>query len=207
MKKALLVIDLQNDYFPGGKYPLWNTDAVLTNVEQAILAARAKDIPIILIQHVANPELGLAPFFNQDTEGVKIHPRVLAAAPGAPVVIKENADSFYGTTLEETLSGLGGDELLICGMMTQNCVTHTAISKSAEKYRITILPDCCTTVDEMIHKIALRAVSTRVALGTGSRGHMMGVYVQTAWMQSSLVRRMGRLSVQRPGLNQERQRR
>jgi hypothetical protein len=43
-------------------------------------------------------------------------------------------------------------------------VTHTAISKSAEKYAVTILPDCCTTVDEMIHNIALHAVSTRVAL-------------------------------------------
>ena len=49
-------------------------------------------------------------------------------------------------------------------MMTQNCVTHTAISKSAEKYNVVILPDCCTTVDEMIHKIALHALSTRVAL-------------------------------------------
>ena len=37
-------------------------------------------------------------------------------------------------------------ELLICGMMTQNGVTHTAISKAAEKYRVAILTDCCTTV-------------------------------------------------------------
>ena len=49
-------------------------------------------------------------------------------------------------------------------MMTQNCVTHTAISKAAEKYAVTILPDCCTTVDAMIHNIALHAVSTRVRL-------------------------------------------
>jgi nicotinamidase-related amidase len=49
-------------------------------------------------------------------------------------------------------------------MMTHNCVTHTAISKSAEKYKVSILPDCCTTVDEIIHIIALHAVSTRVDL-------------------------------------------
>ena len=49
-------------------------------------------------------------------------------------------------------------------MMTQNCVTHTAISKSAEKYKVSILMDCCTTVNEMLHKIALHAVSTRVPL-------------------------------------------
>jgi len=68
------------------------------------------------------------------------------------------------STLEATLAKLGVDELLICGMMTQNCVTHTAISKSAEKYRVAILSDCCTTVNEMLHLIALHAVSTRVRL-------------------------------------------
>jgi nicotinamidase-related amidase len=164
MKKALLLIDLQNDYFPGGKFPLWNTAAVLTNVEQAIKAARTKGIPVIHIQHIANPKMGIAPFFNQGTAGAQIHPRLLAAAPDAPIVVKEYADSFVGTKLEETLSGLGVDELLVCGMMTQNCVTHTAISKSAEKYKVSILPDCCTTVDEMIHNIALHALSTRVPL-------------------------------------------
>ena len=167
MNKALLVIDLQNDYFPGGKFPLWNTEATLANIEQAIKGARAKGVVVIHIQHIANPEMGLAPFFNQGTEGVKIHPRVLAAAPDAPVVVKEYADAFVSTNLDQILAGLGVTELLVCGMMTQNCVTHTAISKSAEKYTVTVLPDCCTTVDEMIHKIALNALSTRVALVPG----------------------------------------
>ena len=164
MKKALLVIDIQNDYFSGGKYPLWNADATLVNIERAIASAKAKGVPVILIQHVADPERGIAPFFNRETEGVKIHPRILEAATGATVVVKGSADSFVKTDLEEVLAGLGVDELLVCGMMTQNCVTHTAISKSAEKYRVCILPDCCTTVDAMIHNIALNAVSTRLPL-------------------------------------------
>ena len=164
MKKALLLIDLQNDYFPGGKFPLWNTDATIKNIEQAVRTAKAKEIPIIHIQHIANPEMGIAPFFNQGTDGAKIHPRILEVAPDAPIVVKEFADSFVATNLEEILSKLEITDLLICGMMTQNCVTHTAISKSAEKYKVCILPDCCTTVDEMIHNIALHAVSTRVPL-------------------------------------------
>jgi nicotinamidase-related amidase len=164
MKKALLLIDIQNDYFPGGKFPLWNSEATLDTIVSAIKAARAKGVPVIHVQHVANPVAGIAPFFNQGTEGVAIHPRVLAAAPDAPVVVKEFADSFYRTGLEEVLSGLGVNELLVCGMMTQNCVTHTAISKAAEKYTVTVLPDCCTTVDAMIHNIALHALSIRVPL-------------------------------------------
>ncbi len=70
------------------------------------------------------------------------------------------------TTLDKTLSDIQVDELLICGMMTQNCVTHTAISKAAEKYKVSILTDCCTTIDEMIHNIALNAISTRIPLVT-----------------------------------------
>jgi nicotinamidase-related amidase len=162
VKKALLVIDLQNDYFPGGKFPLWNTDAILQNIERAIAKANAQGIPVIHIQHVAKQ--GMAPFFNEGTPGADIHPSILAAAPKAPVVVKEFADSFEQTNLEETLTKLGVTDLLVCGMMTQNCVTHTAISKAVEKYNVTILPDCCTTVSEILHLIALHAVSTRLNL-------------------------------------------
>jgi nicotinamidase-related amidase len=159
--KTLLVIDLQNDYFPGGKFPLWNAEAVLANIERAVAKAALQDIPVILIQHVAQ---GAAPFFVEGTPGVDLHARILAAAPQAPIVVKEYADAFEKTNLEQLLTQLGATELLICGMMTQNCVTHTAISKAAERYEVVILPDCCTTVTEILHNIALRAVSTRVKL-------------------------------------------
>ena len=162
MNKVLLVIDLQNDYFHGGKFPLWNADVVLANIERAIAMANAHGIPVIHIQHVAKQ--GMAPFFNEGTPGADIHPSILAAAPKAPVVVKEFADGFEQTNLEETLTKLGVTDLLVCGMMTQNCVTHTAISKTVEKYNVTILPDCCTTVSEILHLIALHAVSTRVNL-------------------------------------------
>ena len=165
MKKALLVIDLQNDYFPRGKFPLWNTDVVLENIERAIARANAQGIPVIHIQHVAK---GVAPFFNEGTPGADIHARILTATPNAPVVVKEFADSFEKTNLEETLAKLGVTDLLVCGMMTQNCVTHTAISKAAEKYNVTVVVDCCTTVSEILHQIALHALSTRVKLAPSS---------------------------------------
>lgn len=162
--KALVIIDLQNDYFPGGKYPLWNTENTIENILKAIAQAQAKNTPIILVQHIANKEMGIAPFFNEDTVGADLHPKILEAAPEAEIVVKEFADSFEKTNLEEVLQNKQIGELLICGMMTQNCVTHTAISKVAEKYKVSVLFDCCTTVDEMIHNIAIHAVSTRVRL-------------------------------------------
>ena len=164
MNKTILVIDPQNDYFPEGKFPLWNTAVTLQNIEQVIAKANAKAIPVIIIQHIANSNRGIAPFFNAGTTGAEIHPHILAAAPQAPIIVKEFADGFLKTSLDETLDKLGTTDLLVCGMMTQNCVTHTAISKSAEKYKVAILADCCTTVSEILHKIALNAVSTRVTL-------------------------------------------
>jgi len=163
---ALIVIDLQNDYFPEGRFPLWNAEETLAKVEQAIAQAQARNLPVVLVQHIVKGSNGSAPFFNEGDAGAEIHPRIRALLPHAPVVVKEFADSFFQTNLEATLHRLGAEKLLICGMMTQNCVTHTAISKSAEQYEVSILSDCCTTVSEILHKIALRAVSTRMTLTT-----------------------------------------
>ncbi len=165
-QKALLIIDLQNDYFPEGRFPLWNTQQTLNNIKAAIDRAKSKGIPIINIQHIANPINGIAPFFNPDSKGAEIHSEIQTITQGSETVQKSHADSFEQTNLAQVLQGHNIDELLICGMMTQNCVTHTAISKAAEQYTVSILMDCCTTVDEMIHNIALNAVSIRVPLMT-----------------------------------------
>jgi len=98
MSKALLVIDLQNDYFPGGEFPLWNAEAVLQNIEGAIEKANAHGVPVIHIQHVAK---GVAPFFNEGTPGVDIHPRILAAAPKAPIVVKDSQTASRRRTLKK----------------------------------------------------------------------------------------------------------
>lgn len=166
---ALLVIDLQNDYFADGAFPLWQAEETRDALVEIIKRATAKGILPIHIQHVANPEKGIAPFFNPDTTGVEIHNDILAAAPKAPVVIKQFADAFEQTELEAVLNQHGIKKLLIAGMMTQNCVTHTAISKAAEKYQVSVITDASTTVSEMIHLIALNALSTRVELATAEQ--------------------------------------
>lgn len=153
--KALVVIDVQNDYFPGGALPLWNVNATLHNILTVVEQAKQRDIPIILVQHVVDPSKQTSDVFNMGSYGVAIHPALLEAAPDATIVTKGSADSFRGTNLAEALAQLGSTELILCGMQTQNCVGLTGISGSAKDYKITLLADCMTAETKHVHLFAL----------------------------------------------------
>lgn len=160
---ALIVIDLQNDYFPAGAYPQYQAEQVLAHTLSAIDIAQQRGWPVVLMQHVGGAE---APFFKAGSDGVKLHSTLLAQAPASVVVEKQHADSFLNTTLTDVLRAQNIRELVVCGMMTQNCVTHTALSPAASDYSVCVLSDACSAPDAMVHGIALRALSDRVPLIT-----------------------------------------
>ncbi|MFG0886774.1 cysteine hydrolase family protein [Vibrio sp. CJQ_6] len=160
---ALIVIDLQNDYFPAGAYPQYQAEQVLAHTLSAIDIAQQRGWPVVLVQHVGGAE---APFFKTGSDGVKLHSALLAQASASVVVEKQHADSFLNTTLSDVLRAQNIRELVVCGMMTQNCVTHTALSPAAGDYSVRVLSDACSAPDAMVHGIALRALSDRVPLIT-----------------------------------------
>ncbi|MFH0226962.1 cysteine hydrolase family protein [Vibrio furnissii] len=160
---ALIVIDLQNDYFPAGAYPQYQVEQVLAHTLSAIDIAQQRGWPVVLVQHVGGAE---APFFKTGSDGVKLHSALLAQASASVVVEKQHADSFLNTTLSDVLRAQNIRELVVCGMMTQNCVTHTALSPAASDYSVRVLSDACSAPDAMVHGIALRALSDRVPLIT-----------------------------------------
>lgn len=166
MSQALVIIDIQNDYFQSkaGGFPLHASDEMLAQVLKVIYRAKQAGVPCVLVQHIADTTAGPAPFFNPGTSGVELHEQIMRALPQAPIVVKAFADAFHETNLDATLQDLGARELVLCGMMTQNCVAHTALSKAAETYEISVLTDACTTVSDALHAIALHALSTRVQL-------------------------------------------
>jgi len=157
-KTALIIIDPQNDYLAGGKYPLWNMDQSISQIKLAMSIAIEKDMAIYFVQHIAAKD---SPFFQEGSEGAEVITELRERAPDAKVVVKHHADSFEQTELDLLLKAEGVQSIVLCGMMTQNCITHTALSKSAEDYQLSILSDACTTVDEMVHNIALSALSVR----------------------------------------------
>lgn len=126
-------------------------------------SAQKHHIPIVLIKHIADPKQGFAPFPIPNVKGAGISPQVLAAAGDVPIVVKYYVDSFEQTKLQTILKNLGVDELIISGIMTQNCVAFTALAKVCTTIsEITILTDATKTVSELLHHIALRPLSTQV---------------------------------------------
>lgn len=167
MSQTLIVIDVQNDYFPGGKFELWNTEQTLESCLKAIEDTKATGGSVVLVQHLVD---GPGPFFARGTVGAEIHPRILEAAPDATIVTKHHADSFRQTTLKAHLDELGATDLLLVGMMTHNCITHTALSNEAADYSVRILGPATTTVGEIIQLLALHALSDRLPVVTELSG-------------------------------------
>jgi len=142
MNQALLLIDLQNDYFPGGACELEGSDAALANAAQLLAAARQNGTPVIHIRHVSlRPGAG---FFLPGTRGVEIHHGVAPAA-GEAVIDKHFPNSFRDTPLRETLAALGIDRLLVAGMMTHMCVDATVRAAFDLGLECRIAADACAT--------------------------------------------------------------
>ena len=114
MKTALLLVDIQNDYFPGGALELAHMEASAANAAELLRACRRLAWPIFHVQHLARRPG--ATFFLPGTSGAEIHPAV-KPLPGETVLTKNYPNSFRETGLAELLCGAGIDDLVIAGAM------------------------------------------------------------------------------------------
>jgi nicotinamidase-related amidase len=142
MKPALVIIDIQNDYFPGGKMELEGSPEAGLQAAKLLQHFRSKGLPLVHIQHVSNRPG--ASFFLPDTEGVNIHASV-APHSGEIVLQKHFPNSFRGTPLLEHLRGLGADHLIIAGMMTHMCVDATTRAAFDLGFSCSLAHDACAT--------------------------------------------------------------
>lgn len=159
MTRTLLVIDIQQEYFTGGALPLWQAEAVEAGIVTAIGRARAAGDSVILVQHINADSSGP---FAANSRGIAIRSAITGAAGDAPIVTKQHADAFQETDLSRHLAGTR--ELLVCGMMTQNCVVFTALSRAADGFSLQVLRDLCTAPTEIVHRIALKALSSKTTV-------------------------------------------
>jgi len=142
MKPALIIIDIQNDYFPGGKMELEGSPEASLQAAKLLECFRSKGLPLVHIQHLSNRPG--ASFFVPGTEGVNIHANVAPRA-GETVLQKNFPNSFRGTKLLEQLRGLGVDHLVIAGMMTHMCVDATTRAAFDLGFSCSLAHDACAT--------------------------------------------------------------
>lgn len=144
MGTALLLIDIQNDYFKGGRHELPNADRCITGAEIALSLFRGKGLPVIFVRHINSR--GDAACFLPDSEGSNIHRRLLPLE-NEKIIDKHFPDCFQNTVLHEYLKVKYINRLVICGMMSHMCVDSTVRSARRLWYDVILLDDACAADD------------------------------------------------------------
>jgi nicotinamidase-related amidase len=140
MPRALLIIDIQRDYFPGGAHPLVEPEAAATAAGRVLAAFRAAGEPVVHLQHVWDaPD---AEFMRRGTDGVEIH-ALVAPIAGEAVLEKAAPNGFVETGLESELRSRGIDELVVAGMMSSMCVDATVRAAVDLGFTATVVHDGC----------------------------------------------------------------
>lgn len=143
-RQALIVIDLQNDYFPSGKWPLEGIEAAADNAARLLAAARGGGDLIIHVRHEF-PGAD-APFFVAGSQGAAINDSV-APLPGEMTIVKNSVNAFRDTGLKAALDGAGVDEVTILGAMSHMCVEGAARAAADFGFKVTVVHDACATRD------------------------------------------------------------
>jgi nicotinamidase-related amidase len=142
MTAALVLIDLQNDYFPGGAMELSGADDAVMQAQALLQTFRKRALPIFHVQHIAKRPG--ATFFLPGTAGANIHPAV-EPLTGEAVVTKHFPSSFRETTLLKQLQGVRASKLVIAGMMTHMCVDTTVRAAADLGFECLLAEDGCAT--------------------------------------------------------------
>lgn len=160
MNTALLMIDIQNDYFPNGRMPLDKSTDACVKAQEILHACRAKQLPVIHVQHISTrPD---AVHFLPCTKGVEFHPDV-APLKGETIVKKHYPNSFKDTSLLNHLTKQKINHLVVVGMMTHMCIDATVRAAYDLGFSITVLHDACATKSLEFNSMVIPAQSVHNA--------------------------------------------
>ena len=154
MKTALILIDIQNDYFDKGTMTLVGSDKASENTRLILDRFRADSLTIVHIQHIATSPA--ATFFKPNTKGAEIHDNVKPSGQ-EKVIVKHYPNSFRETELLDYLKGKNISDLVICGMMTHMCVDATVRAAKDFGFNIVLIGDACATKDQEINGQKVKA--------------------------------------------------
>lgn len=154
MNTALILIDIQNDYFENGTMTLVGSEKAGLNARQILEKFRADGLPIIHIQHLATSKA--ATFFLPQTNGAEINKNV-KPIDGEKAIVKHYPNSFRETDLLALLKSKNITDLVICGMMTHMCVDATTRAAKDFGFNCIVIGDACATRDLEINGETVKA--------------------------------------------------
>ena len=178
MNRALLVVDMQNGFCdPEGSFTridmgLEGAAEAIHHAAIAVAQARRAGVPVVFTRHLYRPgraDEGRALKRNSpalagvdgleagtwDAEVVA----QLGCGPGDLVVDKVRFDAFQWTSLEPLLRGLGVDELVVCGVVTNICVETTIRSAFMRDFGVIMLADCCAAATRRLHELSVEVLT------------------------------------------------
>ncbi|GHG85300.1 cysteine hydrolase family protein [Pseudodonghicola xiamenensis] len=159
-KRALILVDIQNDYFADGLWPVAKMQEVAGNAARLLIHARATGDLILHVRHEMASDQ--APFFRPGTPGAEINPTV-APAEGEAVITKARPNSFHGTGLLDRLRAAGVEAVTICGAMSQMCIDATARAAADFGFAVTVAEDACGAKETSFGGVALTAEQVHAA--------------------------------------------
>ncbi len=142
MNTGLILVDIQNDYFAGGRMELVGMNAAAEKAAQLLAYFRENQMPTFHIQHISTREG--ATFFLPNTRGVEIHASI-KPAPDDTVIQKNFPNSFRETTLFDALKSAQVDKVVICGAMSHMCIDATTRAAADMGFQCTLIHDGCAT--------------------------------------------------------------
>lgn len=179
---ALLIIDIQNDYFPDGSMPLHAPVAAAEQAARVLERFRQRDWPRFHIQHESiRPGAG---FMIPGTEGQAIHP-LLTPESDEPVVIKHFPSAFQETSLGDQLQAQAVDELVVCGMMTHMCIDTSVRAAFERGYTVQLIADATATRSLQFGPDEVSADQVQSAFLAALHGTFAQVLSTQAWLQQT----------------------
>jgi len=157
---ALIIVDMQNDYFPEGKWTLEGVEAAAANTARVLEDFRQRGLPVVHVRHEF-PSTD-APFFVPGSEGAKTH-KSLQPIAGEFQILKNEVNSFKGTELHQLLQRENITELVITGAMSHMCIDAITRAASDLGYSNTVVHDACATLDAEFNGVHVPAKHVHAA--------------------------------------------
>jgi len=142
MLEALVIIDVQRDYFPGGRMEVVNSEKAAQMAKSLLGTFRKKNKVIVHVQHISTREGST--FFLPGTNGAEIHESVFPLE-GEKIITKHFPNSFRDTELEKFLHENGVKKIIFCGMMSHMCIDATVRAAFDNGFNCIVAHNACAT--------------------------------------------------------------